>query len=120
MADTGMIRWPMNFPPSSNTAILNEASVGKTTCPGKDRNSLKMWHPDQLMSWIRTVPSVTSISVLLLTHLLEDDGLFVPDGVDGVALRCLGLEGLPLGVHRQAEHVHLHIRAHLLIGQELA
>lgn len=32
MADTGMIRWPMNFPPSSNTAILSEASVGKTTC----------------------------------------------------------------------------------------
>lgn len=31
MADTGMIRWPMNFPPSSNTAILNEASVGRTT-----------------------------------------------------------------------------------------
>lgn len=32
IADTGMIRWPMNFPPSSNTAILSEASVGRTTC----------------------------------------------------------------------------------------
>lgn len=32
MADTGIMRWPINFPPSSKTAILSEASVGRTTC----------------------------------------------------------------------------------------
>lgn len=44
MADTGMIRWPMNFPPSSNTAILNEASVGRTTwtCRGISHYQIKM------------------------------------------------------------------------------
>ncbi len=31
MAHTGMMRWPMNFPLSSYTAILNDASVGRTT-----------------------------------------------------------------------------------------
>lgn len=31
MADTGRIRWPINLPFSSNTAILSEASVGRTT-----------------------------------------------------------------------------------------
>lgn len=32
MADTGIIRWPINFPPSSKAAILREASVGRITC----------------------------------------------------------------------------------------
>lgn len=32
MADTGMIRWPINFPPSSKAAILREARVGRITC----------------------------------------------------------------------------------------
>lgn len=31
MADTGIIRWPINFPPSSNAANLRTASVGRTT-----------------------------------------------------------------------------------------
>jgi len=52
--------------------------------------------------------------------LLEDDGLLLPHGVDGVAGRRPGLEGFPLGVHREAEHVDLHVRPHLLIGEELA
>lgn len=54
------------------------------------------------------------------SNLLEHNGLLLPDGVDGVALRCLGLERFPLGVDRQAEHVDLHVRAHFLIWQELA
>lgn len=52
MADTGMIRWPMNFPPSSNTAILIEASVGKTTCQGKKRNTLNCGTKTKLLSWL--------------------------------------------------------------------
>lgn len=32
MADTGIIRWPINFPPSSKAAILREARVGRITC----------------------------------------------------------------------------------------
>lgn len=31
-ADTGIIRWPINFPPSSKAAILSEARVGRITC----------------------------------------------------------------------------------------
>lgn len=31
IAETGNIRWPMNFPPSSYTASLKHARVGKTT-----------------------------------------------------------------------------------------
>lgn len=53
-------------------------------------------------------------------HLLENDGLLLPDGVNGVALGRLGLEGFPLGVHWEAEHVDLHVRADFLIRQELA
>lgn len=54
------------------------------------------------------------------SDLLEHNGLLLPDGVDGVALRCLGLERFPLSVDWQAEHVDLHVRAHFLIWQELA
>lgn len=32
IAETGNIRWPMNFPPSSYTASLKQAREGKTTC----------------------------------------------------------------------------------------
>lgn len=32
MAETGIIRWPINFPPSSKAAILREARVGRITC----------------------------------------------------------------------------------------
>lgn len=31
MADTGIIRWPINFPPSSKAAILRDARVGRIT-----------------------------------------------------------------------------------------
>lgn len=31
-ADTGIMRWPINFPPSSKAAILSEARVGRITC----------------------------------------------------------------------------------------
>lgn len=31
IAETGNIRWPMNFPPSSYTANLKQAREGKTT-----------------------------------------------------------------------------------------
>lgn len=58
--------------------------------------------------------------VLTSSDLLEDNGLLLPDRVDGVALGRLRLEGLPLGVHRQAEHVDLHIRPHFFVGQKLA
>lgn len=54
------------------------------------------------------------------SDLLEDNGLLLPDRVDGVALGRLRLEGFPLGVHRQAEHVNLHIRPHFFVGQKLA
>lgn len=32
IAETGNIRWPMNFPPSSYTASLKQAREGNTTC----------------------------------------------------------------------------------------
>lgn len=56
----------------------------------------------------------------VVAYLLEDKGLLLPDRVDSVALRRLGLKTFPSGVHRQTKHVYLHIRPHLLIGQELA
>lgn len=61
MADTGMIRWPMNFPPSSNTAILIEASVGKTTCQAKKRNGLN----------VALKPSCCFLCILWCIHFVE-------------------------------------------------
>lgn len=66
----------------------------------------------QLSCWFKGFPG--------FSDLLEDDGLLVPDGVDGIALRCLGLKRFPLGVYRETKHVDLHIGAHFLIRQELA
>lgn len=45
MADTGMIRWPINFPPSSKAAILREARVGRITCQTVSVNSSLMSPP---------------------------------------------------------------------------
>lgn len=45
MADTGIIRWPINFPPSSKAAILREARVGRITCQRVQVNSSWMSPP---------------------------------------------------------------------------
>lgn len=73
MADTGMIRWPMNFPPSSNTAILMEASVGKTTCQRRKRNVLNRDPETTLLSRVFCCfLLLTLISVLLrCNHFVE-------------------------------------------------
>lgn len=58
--------------------------------------------------------------VMRSSDLFKDNGLLLPDRVYGVALGCLCLEGFPLGIHRQAEHVNLHIRPNFFVRQKLA
>lgn len=134
MADTGMMRWPINFPPSSNTAILKEASVGRTTwrnvinarvnhlseterkqtinskIHGFSPNATTNIYYSSLymllkhfckIDWTFISISISCLNrnVITLSHLLEDNGLLFPDRVNGIALRCLGLESFPLGIH---------------------
>lgn len=75
MADTGIIRWPMNFPPSSNAAILREARVGRITCMEVGVICLKA-------AFDSTRPFVSQG----VPHLLEDDGLLVPHWIDSVVV----------------------------------
>lgn len=53
-------------------------------------------------------------------HLSEDERLFVVGGVQPVVHHHARAELLPDGVRRQPVHVHLHVRADFLVGQELA
>lgn len=52
--------------------------------------------------------------------LVEDERLLVVDGIDAVGKDRLGAEALPHRVGGQAEHVHLDVSRHALVGQELA
>lgn len=64
-------------------------------------------------TWFQT-QSVT------VSHLLENNWLFVPDWVDSVALGRLGLQGFSPGVHRKTKHVELYVHTYLLVAQKLA
>ena len=51
--------------------------------------------------------------------LSEHERLLVVDGVQSVGGHHLRAELLADGVGGQSVHVHLHVRAHLLVGEEL-
>lgn len=65
MADTGIIRWPINFPPSSKAAILREARVGRITCQRVEFPPLR----DRLDRGGIGLQSVPPISLPRLTFL---------------------------------------------------
>lgn len=110
MADTGIIRWPINFPPSSKAAILREARMGRITC-----QRVKVT-PLTYFLLYHSVPFLSAVS-----HLFEDDRLLVPHWVDGVVvLGGFGLQRFPPGVRRKSEHLHLYIHTHPSLSQKLA
>ena len=53
------------------------------------------------------------------THLLKLERRLVIDGVDAVGGHSARAVLLPDRVSRQPVHLHLHVRAHLAVGQEL-
>lgn len=53
-------------------------------------------------------------------YLSEQEGLLVVDGVESVGGHHAGAELFSDGVGRQPIHVHLHVRAHFALRQELA
>lgn len=63
MADTGIMRWPINFPPSSKAAILREARVGRITC---QRVQVKS-------SWM-SPPTISTITTGLCLTFLKTIG----------------------------------------------
>ena len=52
-------------------------------------------------------------------HLSEQEGFFVVDGVESVGRHHAGAELLADGVGGKPVHVHFHVRANLLVRQEL-
>lgn len=54
------------------------------------------------------------------THLPEDEGLLVVDGVESIGGHKPGPELFPDGVGGQAVHVHFDVGADFLVGEELA
>lgn len=106
MADTGIIRWPINFPPSSKAAILREARVGRITCQ-RSSQFLPPEHPHHRYG--------------SLSHLFEDNRLLIPHWVDGVVvLGGLGLQCFSSGVCRKSKHFYLYVHTHPPLGQKLA
>ena len=51
----------------------------------------------------------------MISYLSEDKGLLVVDGVEAVGGDDAGAELPADGVSGQPVHVHLHVRAHLLV-----
>lgn len=77
MADTGMIRWPINFPPSSKAAILREARVGRITWqrdlvnsslmrPPTDHQHHRNHHGSLCLTFLNTIGSSSHTGLMAL------------------------------------------------------
>lgn len=114
MADTGRIRCPINFPFSSNTAILREASVGRTTWREREieEGSCKSYQKDR-------GERVRERWYVCSSYLIEDKHFIIPHRVQRVPIGRFG-SILPFCISRKPKYVHFHVHTHLLISQELA